>query len=61
MENSTEEIRQLDQHLIIYDLKGSTANRTSKQNSSVLKDNNFRKSSDNPLRLPEEIGKELYE
>ncbi|CAD8150050.1 unnamed protein product [Paramecium pentaurelia] len=59
MENSFEQMKQLDHDFIVYDLKGSTANRTSKSDESVQKDNNFKSSSYNPINIPKEISDQI--
>ncbi|CAD8055101.1 unnamed protein product [Paramecium sonneborni] len=59
MENTFEQLKQLDYEFVVYDLKGSTVNRTSQSNESVQKDNNFKQSSHNPIYLPKEISQQI--
>ncbi|CAD8137921.1 unnamed protein product [Paramecium octaurelia] len=59
MENSFEQMKMLDHEFVVYDLKGSTANRTSKSEDSVQKDNNFKQSPYNPINLPKEVSDQI--
>ncbi|CAD8141026.1 unnamed protein product [Paramecium pentaurelia] len=59
MENSFEQMLILEHEFVIYDLKGSTVNRTSKSDESVKKDNNFKQSSHNPIILPKQISDQI--
>ncbi|CAK66614.1 unnamed protein product (macronuclear) [Paramecium tetraurelia] len=59
MENSFEQMQNLEHEYEIYDLKGSTINRTSRSDERVKKDNNFKQSTRNPISLPKEISNEI--